>query len=216
MSQSEPNPLREARFECGAMALHQMPAGDEPEVAFAGRSNAGKSSAINALAARRALARVSREPGRTREINFFALPGGGYLADLPGYGYARAAATLRERWARLMERYLGERAGLRGVVLFMDARREVGPEEQALIGWCARAGLPLRLVLTKSDKLSRGAAGARLRAARERAIGGPHFAVQLFSSRSGDGVAALREEVLCWLRDEAKENPGSGDRGEGN
>lgn len=199
MTQNEPNALRKARFERGATALSAMPAGAFPEVAFAGRSNAGKSSAINALAARRALARVSREPGRTREFNFFAVPGG-YLVDLPGFGYARASATLRVRWARLMERYLRERTGLRGVVLFMDARRDPGSEELALLGWSARAGVAMRLVLTKADKLSRAAAATRLHTVRRQVNdGGDQVAVQLLSSRRGDGVNELRTEVLRWL-----------------
>ncbi|MEA3247462.1 MAG: ribosome biogenesis GTP-binding protein YihA/YsxC, partial [Gemmatimonadota bacterium] len=125
-----------------------------PEIAFAGRSNVGKSSLLNRLVRRRALARVSTTPGRTREINFFRVNDRFVIADLPGYGYARVAKTQRAAWRPLIEGYLGGSAGLRGVVLLVDARHDPSPDDAAMLAYLADLGAPTLVALTKMDKLA--------------------------------------------------------------
>ncbi len=174
-----------------------QPAG--PELAFAGRSNVGKSSAINALCGRRALARTSKTPGRTQTINFYELSGGARLADLPGYGYARVAKALRNDWARLIEGYLAARPTLAAVVLVMDARHPLTTLDRQLLDWLH--GQRLLVLLSKADKLSR-TEQARVLAAVERALAeraSPSRAA-LFSSVSGQGVEDCRDLLEGWLR----------------
>jgi GTP-binding protein len=178
-----------------------LPPADLPEIAFAGRSNVGKSSAINALAKRKRLAFVSKTPGRTQTINFFDLSGLGRLVDLPGYGYARVPQAVRAQWDRLVGGYLGSRAALAGVVLLMDARHPFTPQDEHLLEWLRPAGRRLLVLLSKCDKLSRLArakalASARARLARE----GEAAEVLLFSSQSGEGVEQARALLDGWLR----------------
>jgi len=194
------NPLAGARFLTSAAQLSQLPAPDRPELAFAGRSNAGKSSALNALVGHRQLARVSRTPGRTQLLNFFELASG-RLVDLPGYGFARAPRTLREGWGELIEGYVETRDCLRALVVVMDARHPLTPFDRMMLAWAGAARLPCHLLLTKSDKLASGAARKTLRE-----VGGELPALhaqataQLFSSLKGDGVEEAREVLAGWLR----------------
>ncbi len=193
---------RDPRFLLGAAALAGCPPDRGREVAVAGRSNVGKSSALNALTGRRRLARVGGTPGRTREINFFALdePGDRRLVDLPGYGYARVSRALRERWDRLLEGYLRGRRSLVGLVLLVDARHGLKDFDRQMLAWCAGAAMPVVVALTKADKLGRGqAARARAAAAREAAGLCPGARVLLFSAARGEGVEALRGQVEAWL-----------------
>lgn len=165
------------------------------EVAFIGRSNSGKSTAVNAIARTQKLARVSKTPGRTQLLNFFAVGESRRLVDLPGYGFARVAAEVQARWQRALETYLAERASLVGLVLTLDIRRDLTALDAELLRWLEprRPELPIAALLTKADKLGRGAA-----AERERALAaelGPRLEVIRFSGVSGEGVAAAQ----AWL-----------------
>ncbi|MEX2240219.1 MAG: ribosome biogenesis GTP-binding protein YihA/YsxC [Burkholderiales bacterium] len=178
-----------------------LPPQDAPELAFAGRSNVGKSSAINALTRRRRLAFFSKTPGRTQTINFFDLGGRGRLVDLPGYGYARVPQAVRAQWDQLVGGYLEARDSLAGVVLLMDARRPFTPHDDHLLEWLRPAGRHLLVLLAKCDKLSRNERDAALRSARTRlATTDPGAQALLFSSHSGEGVEAARALLDEWLR----------------
>jgi len=183
----------------GAVALAGMPVDEGMEVAFAGRSNAGKSSCINTLTDSRSLARTSKEPGRTREINFFALRDGRRLVDLPGYGFARVPEATKAAWQALVSSYLVERRSLQGVVQLMDVRHPFTPLDLQLIEWCRGAGLPVHIALTKSDKLGRGAASSALAGARREVAAWNAVTVQLFSALKKTGVDELAEQLDRWL-----------------
>lgn len=167
------------------------------EVAVAGRSNSGKSSAINAIVGMRKLARVSKTPGRTRLINFFELASERRLVDLPGYGFARVPDAVRERWETLITAYFAGRRSLVGLVVTVDIRRGIGDLDRRMIDWAAELDLPVLVLLTKADKLSRGRALNVARAlAREVPTGA---SLQVFSSTSGTGVAEARAVLGEWL-----------------
>ena len=176
-----------------------LPAPGAPELAFAGRSNAGKSSAINALAGRRRLAFVSKTPGRTQLINFFSLGDRAFLVDLPGYGYAGVPGEVRRHWQHLVGTYVSSRASLAGVVVVMDCRHPLTSLDLTLLEWLRAAGRPAHVLLTKSDKLSRQAARATLdRVRSELARIHPGATVQLFSSLKHQGIeeAGIRLAML--------------------
>jgi GTP-binding protein len=182
--------------------LDQLPPADVAEIAFAGRSNVGKSSAINALANRKRLAFVSKTPGRTQTINFFRIDGAARLVDLPGYGFARVPHAVRAGWEQLVGGYLAQRACLRGIVLVMDARHPLTPNDSQLVDWLQSAcrGKRLLALLSKSDKLSRNERIAARSAVRERlAREGDAVEVRLFSSLTGEGVDETRELLEQWL-----------------
>jgi GTP-binding protein len=189
------------QFLVSAAQVAQLPGEDLPELAFAGRSNVGKSSAINALARRRRLAFFSKTPGRTQTINFFELGGRGRLVDLPGYGFARAARSLRQEWDRLVGGYLAARGSLAGVVVLMDARRPLTPHDELLLDWLRPAGRRLLVLLSKCDKLGRAERGRALRDVRARlARTDPDAQVRLFSAHDGEGVDETRALLDGWLR----------------
>ena len=192
---------RQARFLKGVARLSALPADVGAEVAFAGRSNAGKSSVINALTGRVALARISKTPGRTQQLNFFVLDDEEHrLVDLPGYGYANVPVAVKRRWAGLVEGYLSSRRSLRGAVLLMDARRPFTEADSQLVEWCAHAGLATHVLLNKSDKLSRGAGARVLAEARKRlAPLGDENVAQLFSATRRTGVDELGARLDAWL-----------------
>jgi len=168
----------------------ELPRPGAPEIAFAGRSNAGKSSAINTLAGRRRLAFVSKTPGRTQLINFFALGGDGFLVDLPGYGYAGVPGEVRRHWRELVGGYIAERPSLAAVVIVMDARHPLTDLDLTLIEWLREAGRKAHVLLTKSDKLSKQAAQATLaRVRRDLGKVYPEATVQLFSSLKREGIS---------------------------
>ncbi len=196
------NPFREAEFVLGAARIAQLPPDTGVEIAFAGRSNAGKSSAMNALCGRRALARVSRTPGRTQEINVFRLTPGGEqrLIDLPGYGYARVPPAQRAHWDRLIGQYLRERQSLLGLVLIMDIRRPMTDLDRNLLQWLEPQPRPLHVVLTKADKVSRNEAARQLqRARRDLEEMGLNATLQSFSALKREGVEDLQGLLLEWL-----------------
>ncbi len=186
-----------ARFAGAAAQPGQAPVLGVPEVAFAGRSNVGKSSLLNALVGRRGLARTSRTPGRTRQLNFFVLNDRIGFVDLPGYGYAAGSEAERRSWGPLVEQYLRERETLRGVVVIVDARRGLETEEIELLGFLAEVGRPACLVATKLDKLGRGEATRALR--RLEGVAGGAVPVLGFSARSGDGRLALWRAIDGWI-----------------
>jgi GTP-binding protein len=188
----------ECRFVYAAQRLEQLPAASGPEVAFAGRSNVGKSSLLNALTSRRALARVSAEPGRTRQLNFFDLGGRLILVDMPGYGYARAGKAVKQDWQGLMFDYLRGRASLRRVMLLLDARIELKQADRAVMELLDRAAVTFQLVLTKTDGIKPAAlAGKQAEAvALARAHPAAHPDVLLTSSETGEGIAELRAAIV--------------------
>jgi len=192
--------LSEAAFMTSAHELTELPPDTGTEVAFAGRSNAGKSTAINALTRRR-LAFTSKTPGRTQTINFFTLGAGARLVDLPGYGYAAVPQHERRHWGELISRYLQERDSLRGLVVIMDARHPLTPLDVQLIEWYRDSGRPLHALLTKADKLKTQEARQTL-ATTEQALLRicPGSSVQLFSGTTGAGVPAAQKIVHGWLK----------------
>lgn len=166
------------------------------EAAFAGRSNAGKSSAINALAGRRSLARTAKTPGRTRLLNFFELSPGCRIVDLPGYGYAEASAAERASWGPMIEA-LATRASLRGLFLIVDSRRGILEGDETLIEWAQAVNCPVHVLLSKSDKLKRAELAKALAAAKS-ALGG-RATVQAFSAVDGTGLEDARRQLHRWL-----------------
>ena len=183
------------RFLVSAAAAGQFPADRGAEIAFAGRSNAGKSSAINAILGRQGLARTSKTPGRTRLINFFELSPQERIVDLPGYGYASAPESERRTWPRLIEA-LRERAALRGLFVIVDARRGIGEGDEALLEW-ALPRQRVHVLLSKADKLRRSEARQVLAAA-EQAVG-QRATVQLFSAHTRAGLAEAQGVLASWL-----------------
>jgi GTP-binding protein len=198
----------DASFLTSAHKPAQFVADRGREVAFAGRSNAGKSSAINAILGRHGLARTSKTPGRTQLVNFFAVGEERRVTDLPGYGYARVPEAVRRHWGKLMDSYFRERRSLAGLFLVMDVRHPLTEFDRAMLGWAGEAGCPVHILLTKADKLSRGAGASALQAVR-RAIG-EAAGVQLFSALKGTGVAAART-VLDGMLAGAGPDRGSGE-----
>jgi GTP-binding protein len=192
--------FQNATYLASAHRLEDLPPPGEPEVAFAGRSNAGKSSAINALANRTRLAFVSKTPGRTQQINFFRLEGGGLLVDLPGYGYAKVPETLRRHWKHTLSRFLQSRPSLCGLVLVMDARHPLTERDEMMLGWFRPTRRPVHVLLTKADKLTRSEQMLTLRKVRTRLekLGGSASA-QLFSSPGRSGIAEAEEVIAGWL-----------------
>jgi GTP-binding protein len=188
------NPLAGARFLMSVAHLEQLPPPDRPELAFAGRSNAGKSSALNALCGQGKLARVSNTPGRTQLLNFFELPTAGRLVDLPGYGFAKAPRSVRDDWGVLIDGYLASRECLRGLVVVMDSRHPLKDFDRMMLDWAATARVPCHLLLTKADKLTSGAARKTLREVeRELPLLHAQASTQLFSSQTKDGVEEARQ-----------------------
>jgi GTP-binding protein len=206
------------KFLTSAHQARQFPPDDGAEVAVAGRSNAGKSSAINAIVQRKGLARTSKTPGATRLINFFELEPGRRLVDLPGYGYAAVPGAMRQHWGTLVDEFFRRRRSLRGAMVVMDVRHPLTEHDLAMLELAGARAAPVHVILTKADKLGRGAANKALAGVR-RSVTGP-VTVQLFSALTGDGVAEARGALERLLStDPAKENPGrtsGSDRGESN
>ncbi len=193
-----------ATFLKSASALHQCPADLGAEVAFCGRSNAGKSSAINMLTGQRKLARTSKTPGRTQLINFFSLSGQQRLVDLPGYGYAKVPTALKAHWHQHLDEYLRNRQCLKGLILLMDIRHPLREFDEMMLQWSESANMPLHILLTKADKLKRGARNNTLFKTREalpRSV-----TIQLFSSTNRIGLKQLTSLMSAWLEDHGLEN----------
>lgn len=193
--------LRDVRYLASAYTLTELPPDTGAEIAFAGRSNAGKSSAINALTQRRRLAFVSKTPGRTQTINFFEFAAGRRLVDLPGYGYAAVPLAERRHWGELIAAYLQSRVSLRGLVVIVDARHPLTPLDRQLLGWHAPSGQPLLVLLTKSDKLGRGAAGQAMQTLKaELPRLHPQATAVLFSAVDGTGLRQAGGVIQSWLK----------------
>ncbi|WP_372373520.1 ribosome biogenesis GTP-binding protein YihA/YsxC [Vreelandella venusta] len=191
-----------AHFMISAPTLALCPDDTGAEVAFAGRSNAGKSSAINALTQQKALARTSRTPGRTQLINFFSLMNdeSRRLVDLPGYGYAKVPEAVKLEWQQHLSDYLRGRFSLRGLVLLMDVRHPLTEFDQMMLDYADKREMPVHILLTKSDKLKKGPASAALQKVRSRLKEWEDLvSVQLFSSLKRDGVDTLSQKLDQWL-----------------
>ena len=210
--------FRRVTFLQSASQLSNAPPDSGSEVAFAGRSNAGKSSAINTLTENSKLARTSRTPGRTQLINFFSLSETQRLVDLPGYGYAKVPLKMKREWNRHMENYLQHRQSLRGLILLMDVRHPMQEFDLQMLGWAHAAAMPVHILLTKADKLKRGPAGNTLLKVRSQLEPYEGLAsVQLFSALKHHGHDELRAMLDAWLTDssvydaeEEEDEPGHG------
>jgi GTP-binding protein len=199
---------RQARFLISAGKASQFPSAGGFEVAFAGRSNAGKSSAINTLCDNRTLAKTSKTPGRTRLINFFELGDGRRLTDLPGYGYARVPEAMKLEWQSLLEDYLRLQQSLCGMVIIMDIRHPLSEFDWHLLDWCRHHELPVHVLLTKADKLKRGPAQNSLMAVRKQLQHyGLNASVQTFSSLKKSGLDALVAKLNEWLQLDVENQP---------
>ncbi|HXD84004.1 MAG TPA: ribosome biogenesis GTP-binding protein YihA/YsxC [Rudaea sp.] len=194
------NPFRAAQFATSAPDSRRLPADTGAEIAFAGRSNAGKSSALNAICDQAGLARTSKTPGRTQLLNVFVLDEARRLIDLPGYGYAKVPVAMREKWRQVIDAYLRERESLRGVVLIMDSRHPLKDFDRQMLAYCREIGLACHVLLTKSDKLSRSEAARTLAVVRaECAKQGWTATAQLFSALAKTGLDEARTVLMGLL-----------------
>ena len=194
--------FQNATFYISAHHLRDLPPPAGVEVAFAGRSNAGKSSALNTLANHNRLAYVSKQPGRTQLINFFSLGNDRFLVDLPGYGYAKVPAEMRAHWQMTLSNYLSHRSTLYGLVLVMDCRHPLTPLDRQMLDWFSPSGKPIHVLLTKSDKLSRNAATQTLQAVKkELQSTWGNCTIQLFSSLKKQGVEEAESVIEAWLKE---------------
>jgi len=190
----------QARFLTSSSKTTQFPEGGGIEVAFAGRSNAGKSSAINTLCQQQGLARISKTPGRTQLINFFSLNEERRLVDLPGYGYAKVPEKIRREWQQLMENYLGEREALAGLIIIMDIRHPLKDYDVQMLEWCRHLATPCHILLTKADKLKKGPASQSLLKVRKTLKElDLNASVQMFSSLKHTGVPELVKVLNDWF-----------------
>ena len=190
---------QQAVFLKSAPTLRECPADSGAEVAFAGRSNAGKSSAINALTDNHKLARTSKTPGRTQLLNFFSLDDEHRLVDLPGYGFAKVPLAVKEAWQRHLEDYLSRRQCLRGLILLMDIRHPLQPFDQQLLDWAQHSRMPVHILLTKADKLNFGNAKTTLFQVQKQVADGDRVTVQLFSALNRTGLEQLQKCLDGWL-----------------
>ncbi|MGO3127697.1 MAG: ribosome biogenesis GTP-binding protein YihA/YsxC [Luteimonas sp.] len=197
------NPFARAKYLLAAHTPQQLPADGGYEVAFAGRSNAGKSSALNALCQQNALARVSKTPGRTQQLVFFDFPphDNRFLVDLPGYGYAKVPRDLKAHWQAFLAQYFRERTALKGLVVVMDIRHPLKEYDRQMIAFAVEHGMPAHVLLTKADKLGRGAAGNTLQAVRKEllALHGDKVSVQTFSGETNIGIDEARGVIARWM-----------------
>ncbi len=194
--------FQKAKYTQSAPSIRECPPEDGIEVAFAGRSNAGKSSAINTLTNNHKLARVSKTPGRTQLINFFELSDTQRLVDLPGYGYAKVSREQKELWQRHLSEYLRERRCLKGLILLMDIRHPLQEFDTTMLNWATESNMPVHILLTKADKLSRGHAGSALMAVKKElkaANLSELVSVQTFSSLKNTGLDDLKAKLQTWL-----------------
>ncbi|WP_341327342.1 ribosome biogenesis GTP-binding protein YihA/YsxC [Methylotuvimicrobium sp. KM2] len=199
------NPVyHQAKFINSAPHVKDAPEDIGLEVAFAGRSNAGKSSAINTLTGQKSLARISKTPGRTQLLNFFSITETTRFVDLPGYGYAKVPLEIKKQWHRMIETYLNNRKTLCGIVLVMDIRHPLTEFDRQMVDWCKQTRLPLHILLTKADKLKFGAAKSTLLAVQKEISGAQvPVTVQLFSALKRQGVDETHHLLDQWLNFES-------------
>jgi GTP-binding protein len=193
--------LAHTEFFTSASSAKSLPADEGCEIAFAGRSNAGKSSAINTLCQQKGLARTSKTPGRTQLINFFTINKRAKLADLPGYGYAKASQNKQRQWLELLEYYFTHRQALKGTIIVMDIRHPLRDSDQKMIDWCMHYQCPIHVLLNKADKLSRNQARKQLLMTHKRLPSDNNIAVsmQLFSALSGEGIDEAINQIQQWV-----------------
>lgn len=206
MPNDNPINYQSAKFEISAPDIRKLPADDGIEIAFAGRSNAGKSSALNTLTRQKGLARTSKTPGRTQLINVFTLASGERLIDLPGYGFAKVPLAVKEKWQHALSEYLQMRESLQGLVVLMDIRHPFKETDQELIYWAVSCNIPVLALLTKADKLKQGARKSTVLKAQEAAIAfNGDVQVEAFSSLKKIGVDKLEQKLNQWFgNDSAK------------
>jgi len=193
--------FKQMQFITSAAKMQQLPADDGIEVAIVGRSNAGKSSALNALANQKQLARTSKTPGRTQLINVFEITDATRLIDLPGYGFAKVPLEVKEKWQKSLAQYLEERESLQGLVVVMDCRHPLKDTDRHIIEWANQAELPVHILLTKADKLKFGAAKqVLLGVQKDLAFYGERISCQLFSATSKHGLEELETRLREWYQ----------------
>ena len=200
MNTTVSNPFQQTQFLTSAARLQQCPPDSGAEIAFAGRSNAGKSSAINTITQQNKLARTSKQPGRTQLLNFFEVESNQRrLVDLPGYGYAKVPLKTKKKWQDLMDEYLRNRESLCGLFLIMDIRHPLTEFDQMMLGWVKQCELPTHILLTKADKLKFGPAKSTLLKIQKSLKDHLHISAQLFSSSQRTGVEEARATLSDWL-----------------
>ena len=191
---------RQCEYTTSAQKLSQLPEDSGIEVAFAGRSNAGKSSALNAITDHNGLAKVSKTPGRTQMINFFQIDAGKSFVDLPGYGYAKVPIAVKKHWVKTLESYLANRECLRGLVLVMDIRHPMRDQDIQMVDWCHEANVSLHILLTKADKMKKGPAMAQLHQVQAQLEEkGVNASLQLFSALKKNGVDDIHGVLDEWF-----------------
>lgn len=199
MTKNSYNPFRVARYLMGAAKLEQLPPDEGIEVALAGRSNAGKSTALNAIADQKSLAKASKTPGRTQLINLFMIDEANRMVDLPGYGFAKVSKDQKAQWQKTLSRYLQERKCLKALVVFMDIRHPLKETDKQMVQWAVAAGIPVHVVLSKADKLKSGARKTALVNANKRlARISKNITSQLFSATSKIGLDELIVKIASW------------------
>ncbi|MET1254904.1 ribosome biogenesis GTP-binding protein YihA/YsxC [Aliikangiella maris] len=199
MMNTNNNPFRVARYLMGAAQVDQLPPDEGIEVALAGRSNAGKSTALNAITEQKSLAKTSKTPGRTQLINLFCLNDGSRLTDLPGYGFAKVAKSVKEQWQTTLSHYLQKRRCLQALVIFMDIRHPLKETDKQIIQWAVAANIPIHVVLSKADKLKSGARKASMLAVNKHlARLSPEITCQIFSATHKIGLDQLIDKLKTW------------------
>lgn len=199
MNNTKNNPFRVARYLMGAAKLSQLPVDDGIEVALAGRSNAGKSTALNVITDQKSLAKTSKTPGRTQLINLFLLDETRRLTDLPGYGFAKVSKNVKEQWQITLSKYLQNRLCLQGLIIFMDIRHPLKETDKQMLNWAITADLPIHVVLSKADKLKSGARKAALLAVNKQlARISDSITCQFFSATNKMGLDELLDKLRLW------------------
>lgn len=203
---------QQTHFVTSAPDIRHLPSDTGIEVAFAGRSNAGKSSALNTLTNQKSLARTSKTPGRTQLINLFQVAEGKRLVDLPGYGYAEVPEEMKLKWQRALGEYLQKRQALKGLVVLMDIRHPLKDLDQQMVEWAVQSGIPVMILLTKADKLASGARKAQLNMVREASLAFMgDVQVEMFSSLKKLGVDKLRQKLDTWFSELTPAQEGDGE-----
>lgn len=199
MVDAKANPFRNARYLMGAAKLNQLPPDEGVEVAFAGRSNAGKSTALNAITDQKSLAKTSKTPGRTQLINLFRLDDQSRITDLPGYGFAKVAKSVKEQWQKTLSTYLQKRNCLQALIIFMDIRHPLKETDKQMIQWAVSAQLPVHVVLSKADKLKSGARKtALMNVNKHLARISDNISSQVFSATNKIGLDELIDHLKTW------------------
>ena len=203
------NPFRVARYLMGAAKLEQLPPDEGIEVALAGRSNAGKSTALNAITDQKSLAKTSKTPGRTQLINLFVINESCRITDLPGYGFAKVSKDQKAQWQKTLSKYLQERQCLKALVVFMDIRHPLKETDKQMVQWAVAASIPVHVVLSKADKLKSGARKTALLTANKRlARISDQITSQVFSATSKLGLEDLINKIASWYQfDQQTDHP---------